>query len=73
MTGPTFIRVGAGKSYVRADSLTELLVVQQTVNEQLTWCLMYGGNRYVAFPDEASARKALDDILETYGALDLTD
>lgn len=72
MSGPTFVRLGADKSYIRAETLNNLNVVQQTVNEQLEWCLVYTGG-YAAYPDEASARKALDDILETYGALDLTD
>lgn len=75
MVGPTFVRFTATGPWFRADTISQLSVVQDVTAGVTTWRIngAPGSGGYITMPDEASARQALDDLLETYGALDLSD
>lgn len=73
MSGPRFVKVKPGDKWVRAEDFTALNLA---INGNGVWTLTFtpeGNGDYVTYPSEAAARKALSDLLETFGGLDLTN
>lgn len=75
MDGPAYVRVTVDTPWHRADQLGDLSVGSRTNQSDgsVVWYLQTAGFGQFVTPDEATADALLRDLLETYGALDLTD